>query len=229
MSQSAAASEDPLKLFFADFITSARRTLSDLEASYRHLCGEPDNAQDVYVLMRGFHALKGNSSFFDDAAMTPIARAAEDVMERVHESGCSCDQELLVLLERVIARLIQLVDEGEAAGEPGLVEPIDEQLAHALDAMAPFDLEGRYLFWGRDVTEQVRTLAEAADSQSIALEKRDAIAAAAAGLSSIAREADVHDVARSIEAIESPSCDAATVRSALRALSPLLERVSTAD
>jgi chemotaxis protein histidine kinase CheA len=248
MSQGAAANQDPLKLFFADFTASARSTLADLERAHARLAVDAADPQAVYVLLRGFHALKGNSSFFEDAAITPLARAAEEAMERVQQMGTATSPELQVLVARTIRRLGELIELGDELGEPATAGAVEQELSALLDAQVPFDLQGRYLFWGQDVTEAVRVLAEAADRPVMSPARRAAVGAAVDALSRLAREADVHDVARSIEAVvglppvlraaaagspetgsTSAGLDPAVIRAALRALSPLLERSTGAE
>ncbi len=195
-------------------------------------------------MVRAFHAIKGNSSFFEDAAMTPVARAAEDAVERLVEHGDECSTELRDLLQKAVARLRQLVDESAAQGEPVSGDRQDESLVLALDSILPFNTASRYLFWGQDVTDHVRTLTEVADREQVGAERRHVVQQAVLDLSQLARDADVHDVARAIEAAlpanggqvvagqastDSTGCygfDPTSIRGALRALAPLLQRES---
>jgi len=252
MSNAATASEDPMKLFFADLVMSAETNLERSTEAIDSLRRQPADAEALHRLERALHAIKGNSSFYEGAAVTPIAAAAEEAAERLKQRRGGCPPDALDLFVRTVARLRVLVDESSALGTMVLFGAEDERLVVALDALVPFDGESRYLFWSTDVTEQVQTLAEAADQPELPPAKRQAVAAAATELARLAREADVHDVARAIETVAcaaaagagsapgSPSgappqppgrpstagadLDPVTLRGALRALAPLLQR-----
>lgn len=236
MNQDSAARQDPLRLFFTEFLTSAESTLERLTGAHFRLRSDPADGEALHVLVRGYHALKGNSSFFEDAAITLVACAAEEVSARIEEDGGPCPPDVLDVLDRALAHLRALVAECGRRAESVTRRPIDDEMAHALELAVPFDAERSYVFWGTDVTEPVRLLAGVADRTEVDAITARRVALAAEGLARLAREADVHDVARPIEAAArallvitdaGPTVfEPAPVRLALRALAPFLERAT---
>lgn len=202
MNSSAAADQDPLRLFFDSFIASADATLSHLDEAHGRLTVDPNDGEAVHAMARGFHALKGNASFFEGAAITPLARAAEEAMERLAESAEPCGSGELQLLERVVVRLRELVGESAEQQEPVAVGPREEVLVTALDAAFPGGAGCRYRFWDEDVTEEIEFLTGVADQGFIQGPAVERLLAAVRRLARLARRADVHDVARVIEAVE---------------------------
>ncbi len=249
MKHGAAASDDPMKLFFADLVMSAETNLDRSAEALDCLRQRARDGDALYRLARAFHAIKGNSSFFERAAVTPIAAAAEEAAERLQQQGGDCPPDVLDLLARVVARLRLLMAESSVLGSLVQIAAEDEVFVMALAAVVPIDVESRYRFWGADVTAQVQALAEAADQPQLPPEKQKAVAMAATELARLAREADVHDVARAIEAVNGTAAsgaagsasgrsrgapdsgpagdsrlDTVVLRGALRALAPLLQR-----
>ena len=70
--------EDPSAIFFAEFLSSAEGLVERLTSDLEHLrSGAAPLDEALTALLRGFHSLKGNSSFVPDCPMTPLAHAAE--------------------------------------------------------------------------------------------------------------------------------------------------------
>ncbi len=191
---------DPHAIFLTEFLVSAEELVARLAAEMERLRFDPANAGDLKPLLRGFHSLKGNSSFLPDCPITPLAHAAEDAVEAVRDGfvdPARLVQPLTATLDCIELRL----EEYRLRGAPAPPSAREQELAAAMRALAAAEgeqagLTSRYFFAGEDVTEALALITEAErggiDKVRLANVRDRLRRLAAAGGASGAAELDTH-------------------------------------
>ncbi len=184
---------DPYAIFLIEFLNSAEELMARVRAELDQLRASTDEAPDLTALMRGFHSLKGNSSFVPDCPITPLAHVAEDVVSAAREGAVDPEQ----LIEPLTAAIdcIEMRLEEYRRGEP-VVPPTSREQEILSSLRTVSENAGgrrpssRYFFAGEDVTEDLeflgRELQNSADAPRLgAIRDRLARLAAASGASGI--------------------------------------------
>jgi two-component system chemotaxis sensor kinase CheA len=166
--------EDPNAIFFAEFLNSAEGLVDRLASDLEDLRGSSAPADDVLTaLLRGFHSLKGNSSFVPDCPMTPLAHAAEEAVEAVRSGRLFPDSLVAPLAEATECLQMRLVEYSEV----GSAAPCSDRELEAIAALKglaePVDGEPtgpRYHYAGEDVTDLLELLDEAEEAARAGVE-----------------------------------------------------------
>ena len=91
------------------FIVEARADVIVIEMESKRLATSP-GPETASELLRRAHALAQNASYAGMRAVAELARACEEMLERVWEGSLPVDDEVLTLLGQAAASLRRLVD-----------------------------------------------------------------------------------------------------------------------
>jgi two-component system chemotaxis sensor kinase CheA len=156
---------DSYSIFLTEFLSSAEELVARLAAELEGLRSDPEGGRDLTPLLRGFHSLKGNSSFVPDCPMTPLAHAAEDAIEAARD-GFVAPVRLLDPLTAALDCFVMRIEEYRRAGGPAPVTPREQEIVAVLCKLAAADgeragISSRYFFAGEDVTEALALIHQA--------------------------------------------------------------------
>ncbi len=151
--------------FLTEFLSSAEDLVARLAAELETLRADAEGGRDLTPLLRGFHSLKGNSSFIPDCPLTPLAHAAEDAIEAARD-GFVAPARLLEPLRTALDCCEMRLAEYRRAGTVAPMTPREGEIAAALARLATADGEragitSRYFFAGADVTDALGDLHQA--------------------------------------------------------------------
>ncbi len=73
-----------------EFITESREYIEGTEASLLSLETDPDNAEAINTVFRGFHTIKGTSAFLGLSIISEMAHRAESLLSRMREREIRC-------------------------------------------------------------------------------------------------------------------------------------------
>ncbi len=134
-----------------DFALEAREHLANAEAAVLALESGSTDAEQVNIVFRAFHTIKGVAGFLNLSRIVEVAHAAEFLLDKVRSNKLALSPEVLELVltsSDMLGQLIGMLSGGESAREREL-----KILVHRLEAAC----EGR--FFGAQRTESTPAIA----------------------------------------------------------------------
>ncbi len=123
----------------ADFVLESREHLSSIEQKLLTLEKEPNDADAINSVFRGFHTIKGLAGFLEFAAIQEVAHEVETALNLAREGNLSITPRVIdVILEGVdyLSRAMTSVESGEGAEQGPGHDPLLGRV-RALMAEAP--------------------------------------------------------------------------------------------
>jgi two-component system, chemotaxis family, sensor kinase CheA len=120
------------------FLVESEEALDQMENALVALEGRPDNSEAVDDVFRLAHTLKGNAGTLGFAAVTSLAHALEDLLERLRSGALGISSGLVTTLLKAVDALRQMVP--LAVGGNDELSPDQRALLEALEAAMPMSV-----------------------------------------------------------------------------------------
>jgi two-component system, chemotaxis family, sensor kinase CheA len=135
-------SEDPEML--SGWIAESREILNGAEAALLALESDPDDVEQLEIVFRAFHTLKGTSAFMGASVMADLAHRAEDLLARIRSGEVRCEGAIADLALRSADMLRELLHAMERAGAGTEDDPPEglHELTRALAGPLPVSGSG---------------------------------------------------------------------------------------
>lgn len=91
------------------FLADSEENLSTMEDALTLLDTHPDDEETIRAIFRGAHTLKGNASILEFMDLSELARAVENVLDRMRKQVLHATPELISVILRVVDLMRQMV------------------------------------------------------------------------------------------------------------------------
>jgi len=113
-----------------DFLVEAGEILETLNEELVELEQQPDNADMINSVFRGFHTIKGGAGFLSLTPLIELCHRSEDVFGLIREGELNLSSHMMDVFLSVLDSLNIMFDDLRSGNEPS---PADPEQLHALD------------------------------------------------------------------------------------------------
>jgi two-component system chemotaxis sensor kinase CheA len=121
--------------FLIDFITEAREHIETAEAGLLKLETQPDDAEVINQIFRGFHTIKGLAAFLNIRQIGQLAHSAENLLDLARKGELTLVGENIDIVFETIDMMTKLVADLEESVKDEKPVPVQQNLSQLLERL----------------------------------------------------------------------------------------------